>query len=357
MIKKLLGLLGVMALMVGVVLVSGESAAHADGHSAERSFGATHVEPGGQITVTVNMTYTGVARLVETLPGGFTYVRNEGPADYVNVVGQEVEFIFLGQQSVSYVVQAPAQPGVYIFGGSLYDTAKAMVSVAGETQLAVGIDPTPTFRTSEDQSHARRSIGEDAPAWTPIGDPVSATAPSTLIYVLGGEDAPNFDINPQTGQMFTKLPLDYETQAMHVVTVTAIDPQGLMATLEVSITVNDVFEEPTLEPTMEPDAGEDVPPTPLPADAVPTVEVVPTAEVIATALPAEAVPAEPTPVPADAAQTLAPTAIPAPPVTATPTPEEDSGGGFPWVIVIIVVLLIIVIGGGGFWFLKSKMAG
>ena len=68
-----------------------------------------------------------------------------------------------------------------------------------------------------------RSVPENTPPGVNIGDPISATDDDddgednddiefgdTLTYSLSGTDAASFDIDPSTGQLITKAPLDFE---------------------------------------------------------------------------------------------------------------------------------------------------
>ncbi len=76
-----------------------------------------------------------------------------------------------------------------------------------------------------DGSTTGRSIAENTPAGAYIGDPVVATdrEDDTLTYSLRGADAESFDIDPATGQLLTKAPLDFETQAGYSVIVSVTD--------------------------------------------------------------------------------------------------------------------------------------
>jgi len=101
-------------------------------------------------------------------------------------------------------------------------------------------------------------VAENTAAGMSIGEPVTATDldKDTLIYKLGGDDMAHFDINSATGQLMTKTVLDYEMprgQAMsdtntndYMVTVTATDPDGEYDSIEVTISVTDVEEDPLL---------------------------------------------------------------------------------------------------------------
>ena len=112
-----------------------------------------------------------------------------------------------------------------------------------------------------------RSIPENTPPGVNIGDPISATDPdetgdeaiefgNTLTYKLGGDDAASFDIDPSTGQLITKAPLDYEDadNRIYSVTVTVDDGETRPADSPctaceetVTISVTDV-DEPPLAP-------------------------------------------------------------------------------------------------------------
>ena len=60
-----------------------------------------------------------------------------------------------------------------------------------------------------------------------------------LTYTLGGADAASFDIVRATGQLKTKAKLDYETKKSYMVTVTATDPDGASASIDVTIMVTE----------------------------------------------------------------------------------------------------------------------
>ena len=84
-----------------------------------------------------------------------------------------------------------------------------------------------------------RSVAENTPSSQPIGEPVSATDRNgdTVTYSLGGTDAASFAIHPGTGQLMTKAELNHEAQDSYSVTVTARDPGGLTASIDVNIDV------------------------------------------------------------------------------------------------------------------------
>ena len=138
----------------------------------------------------------------------------------------------------------------------------ALVGVLALAALAGGLLPVgspvyavdPVFADS-----AGRSVDENTPPGVNIGDPVSATDAdedaieygNTLTYSLGGTDAASFDIDPSTGQLITKAPLDAEATRgpTYSVTVTVDDGETrdtecTACTRPVTITVEDVEEPP-----------------------------------------------------------------------------------------------------------------
>ena len=110
---------------------------------------------------------------------------------------------------------------------------------------APGTNVAPAFATLT----ATRSIPEDTPVGSAVGDPVTATdtdADDVLTYSLSGTDAESFSIGMASGQLRTKVLLDHDTKASYEVVVTAADPSGLFDTITVTITVTDQNEPPVI---------------------------------------------------------------------------------------------------------------
>ena len=133
----------------------------------------------------------------------------------------------------------------------------AAMATASNAVLARG-DHEPEFAASET---GKRTIPEDAAEGANVvGGPVTATDGDTddiLTYRLSGPDAASFTIeqaddtaNPTAdgGEIRVKAgtKLDHETKPTHMVTVTATDPGGLSASVDVTITVDDVNEAPEI---------------------------------------------------------------------------------------------------------------
>ena len=112
------------------------------------------------------------------------------------------------------------------------------VPMAASGATVTPTNNAPEFPASETGA---RSVAENTAAAEDIGAPVAATdadAGDTLDYTLGGADMASFDIDPATGQLMTKDPLDFETKASYTVTVTASDGNTADdATITVTITV------------------------------------------------------------------------------------------------------------------------
>ena len=117
-----------------------------------------------------------------------------------------------------------------------------VLAKSNELPLAVfsSLNVSPVFT---DGTTTTRTITENSEAGADIGSAVSATDANndTLTYSLSGTDATSFDIDPLTGQLKTKVPLDYETKPSYSVTITVSD--GLLTdTITVGISVTDVNE-------------------------------------------------------------------------------------------------------------------
>ena len=109
------------------------------------------------------------------------------------------------------------------------------------------IPPTFPDQDLEDvgvQTQQTREVAENTPAGTNIGAPVVASDPDVLTYSLDATGAMSFDINRATGQLITKVALNFEGSPPGTATVTATDPFGATATSVVAIAVTDVNEDP-----------------------------------------------------------------------------------------------------------------
>ena len=101
--------------------------------AASRSFSPASVALGGQVEVTINVSGYGASDTVmETLPGGFTYVSTSGlPDASVTESGQAVTFTLLDETSFTYTVTASDTAGDYAFEGVLTDEDDRPLAVGG----------------------------------------------------------------------------------------------------------------------------------------------------------------------------------------------------------------------------------
>ncbi len=120
------------------------------------------------------------------------------------------------------------------------------------TVSVTDVNEAPTF---DEGSSTTRSIDENSPPGTPVGNAVTATDPDTntayssLAYSLSGTDASSFDIHATTGQISVAngATLDWESKTSYSVTVEVSDrrhaggaPDSTIDdTIAVTINVND----------------------------------------------------------------------------------------------------------------------
>ena len=110
--------------------------------SATRSFSATSVDPGEEITVTIRAdNYGGLGRIVETLPSGFTSSDASGQTVTLRLLQE-------GLQTRSYTVTASDNPGSYTFSGVLESEDKSETTVGGSSTVTVNAPPGPSARRS-----------------------------------------------------------------------------------------------------------------------------------------------------------------------------------------------------------------
>ena len=124
--------------------------------------------------------------------------------------------------------------------GKLTDTISVTINVSD-------VNEAPTFTGGDSTT---RKIAENTPAGQNIGAVITATDPDddTLTYTLGGTNASDFSLNPKTGQIKTKVALNYERKKTYSVTLTVSDG-NLTDAITVTINVTDVAERATKQVT------------------------------------------------------------------------------------------------------------
>ena len=165
MFKKALALIMIVT-GAGMVGLLSPGPVDADGHSATRSFSATTVDTGGEVTVTVEASdYGRFGQIVETLPAGFSYVHGSvSPSDVrVGVDGQNVRFGLFGEDSITYSVTASSAAGDYTFSGVVKDEDGQSEDVGGDNTITVeagAVTPSPTEPPAPAGLRATRSISD-----------------------------------------------------------------------------------------------------------------------------------------------------------------------------------------------------
>ena len=134
-----------------------------------------------------------------------------------------------------------------------YDVQVRAVNAQGAGAWSDTITETPSGDAPyfTEGASATRRIDENEAAGAEVGLPVGAEDPTneTLTYTLSGTDAGSFDIDASTGQLTVAdgTALNYEgTKKSYAVTVTATDPSDDSDSINVTITVENVDESPTL---------------------------------------------------------------------------------------------------------------
>ena len=150
-------------------------------------------------------------------------------------------FTDIGGATTSSYTPSTGDVGKYLQATASYTDGHG----TGKSAQAVSANPVqapPEFSSVT----AIRSVAENTAAGINIGAPVTATDADRLTYTLGEPDEASFDIEPESGQLRTKEPLDYETKKSYEVTVTATDPSSLTASITVTITITNVEEAGTV---------------------------------------------------------------------------------------------------------------
>ena len=110
----------------------------------------------------------------------------------------------------------------------------------GDWSAAITGTPGNARPSFTEGSATNRSIPENSPAGSDVGDPVAATDADgdTMIYTLGGNDADSFDIDAVTGQITVGAgtTLDYETLTSQSGDVVSTD------VFAVDVTATDIFD-------------------------------------------------------------------------------------------------------------------
>ena len=249
--------------------------------SLSRSLPAAPVAPDDEFEVTINNVglADGFGSVMETLPAGFNYVTDSATSPTPDAVidvevsadGRTVTFTLVAVDSLMYrvTVGSDVADGQHTFSGVL-DKLSGDETIA-DSSVRVGAATRPPVPGGGGGSgtspngppkggSVARSIAENSPSGTDVGEPVTATDPDddNLTYRLLGAGASSFAIDRNTGQLRvgTATDLDYEAKDSYTVEVTVTDPSNAGAVLMVTIEVTNEDEAGTVSlSSMEPQVG------------------------------------------------------------------------------------------------------
>lgn len=145
--------LALLATLLATFLVMGVfSVAQADEHSATRSFSATTVAPGAEITVNIALSEYGIGGSIAEMPpqgfslvsGSIDWVGNRGGAFLARPDGNQVRVILTaaGITNISYKLTAPATAGgPHEFSGNFGNSDSESVAIGGDSEVTVSATP------------------------------------------------------------------------------------------------------------------------------------------------------------------------------------------------------------------------
>ena len=221
-----------------ITIISGSNTApvFTDGTSVTRSV-AERTAAGTNIGTAVTATDAENDTLTYTLSG-----TDASAFDIDSTIGQ-----LKTKAALDYETKTSYTVTLTVSDGSLTGTITVTINVTDVDEV-VPVDPpiTPDPLTANSAPYfyegdsTTRVVPENTPAGVDIGNAVLATDANNdfLAYTLGGVDADTFDLD-SSGQLKTKVPLDYETKRVYLVTIT-VDDEELSSTISVIINVIDV---------------------------------------------------------------------------------------------------------------------
>ena len=179
---------------------------------------------------------------------------NSGTGQLLTIDGLSYDY----ETKPSYSLRVQALDGGGLVAGidvtvNLKDVAEGGAS--GQGQAGPEPNRAPAFAADTDTS---LDVDENTAGGVKVGSPIAADDPDgdKLTYSLSGNDAASFDIDSATGQLVTKqgVTYDYETKDIYSLKVTATDPDGASASIDVTVSLNDVEEsEPNRAPAFAAD--------------------------------------------------------------------------------------------------------
>ena len=199
--------------------------AQANEHSATRSFSATTVAPGTEITVSIALSEYGEGgSIAETLPEGFGFVSGSiqfvGGGGFARPSGNMVNVVLAGAgiTNVTYKVTAPsAAGGPHEFSGNFVDFGGDSEAIGGESEVTVSATPVEPpapadiLSSQEPGAAVRIEIEANAGVNVPPGEDIniklkSFSLPDTIseshvLFSDGGGAADSYVGNPSEARI------------------------------------------------------------------------------------------------------------------------------------------------------------
>ena len=197
------------------------------------------------ITVTINITdvaetpaNTGVCQAGDVLAPGESCTYPSTAATFSVHNNGNGQFLFFTSGSNLNIKNTVINGQSYTLVANKLASGSWKIEEIADSAAPATTNTAPVFTEG---ASTTRTIAENTAAGVNIGTAVAATDADndTLTYTLGGTDASAFDIDSTTGQLRTRVTLDYETKSTYTVTVTVSD-SDLTDTITVTITVTDV---------------------------------------------------------------------------------------------------------------------
>ena len=212
----------------------------------------TNVDEAGMLTFSSDQPYVGgtLNAVVNDLDGGVS-----GEVWMWERSANMSAWSVINGAASAFYTPVEADRGSYLRVNASYtDGHRAGKSAGAVTGDPVLINTVPRFSGGAIAIEVEEGSGDAESGG--VGEPVAVADPDgdTLTYSLSGDDVGSFEIDASTGQLWSKAPLDYETQAAHSLVVSVRDSRDFNgdpdtvvdASVTVTITVVNVGEPGTL---------------------------------------------------------------------------------------------------------------
>ena len=205
------------------LIVAFSSASYAENEGTRTVYAMLTAVPAPNREVTVNVAVAGSGATLPNHPDGSVTIACEETSVEVAVQFQD------DSSSVTLTLSLPA------------DTANVTLGSPSNAVITVG-NPPPVFAPN---TPVEFSVSENSGAGDAVGVVAASDPGDTLSYRLSGEGSDKFEVD-DTGRITVKsgAVLDYESQPIHTVTVTATDSADQSVAVNVAIRMVDVDEPP-----------------------------------------------------------------------------------------------------------------